>query len=78
MVAYWETAAHSDYDMFSKYKYLIVNLGFPHFGFWSRNFFLIAPFPDHCLLLPFYRMGLGPLSMRSHFQIQISPRLAGL
>ena len=29
VVAYWEIAAHSAYDMFSKYKYLIVNLAFP-------------------------------------------------
>ena len=29
MAAYWEIAAHSAYDMFSKYKYLIVNLFFP-------------------------------------------------
>ena len=28
MAAYWETAAHSVYDMFSKYEYLIVNLVF--------------------------------------------------
>ena len=28
MAAYWEAAAHSTYDMFSKYKYLIVNLVF--------------------------------------------------
>ena len=28
MVAYWEIAAHSAYDMFSKYRYLIVNLVF--------------------------------------------------
>ena len=26
---YWEIAAHSAYDIFSKYKYLIVNLVFP-------------------------------------------------
>ena len=44
MAAYWEIAAHSAYDMFSKYKYLIVSLGFSRFGFWSGNFFLIAPF----------------------------------
>ena len=25
-----------------------------HLGFWSGNFFLIAPFPDYCLLVPFY------------------------
>ena len=27
---------------------------FSHFRFWSGNFFLVAPFPDHCLLLPCY------------------------
>ena len=53
--------AHSAYDMFYKYKYLIVNLVFPtsffffffFFFFWRRNFFLIAPFPDHCIPVPF-------------------------
>ena len=39
--------------MFSWYKYLIVNLVFSHLGFWSGNLFLIAPFPDLCLLVPF-------------------------
>ena len=38
-------AAHSSYDMFSWYKYLIANLVFSHLGFWSGNLFLIAPFP---------------------------------
>ena len=38
--------------MFSKYKYLIVNLFFPP-RFCSGNFFLIAPFSDRCLLVPF-------------------------
>ena len=28
-------AAYSAYDMFSRYKYLIVNLVFSHLGFWS-------------------------------------------
>ena len=46
-------AAHSAYDMFSWYKYLIVNLVFSHLSFWSGNLFMIAPFPDHCLLVPF-------------------------
>ena len=32
------------------HKYLIVNLVFYHLGFWSGNFFLTAPSPDHCLL----------------------------
>ena len=46
-------AAQSAYDMFSWYKYLIVSLVFSHLGFWSGNLFLIAPFPDLCLLVPF-------------------------
>ena len=29
VAAHWEVAAHSAYDMFCKYKYLIVNLVFP-------------------------------------------------
>ena len=29
VVTYWEIAAHSAYNMFSKYQYLIVNLVFP-------------------------------------------------
>ena len=33
---------------------LIVSLVFSHLGFWSGNLFLIAPFPDLCLLVPFY------------------------
>ena len=44
-------AAHSAYDMFSWYKYLIVNLVFSNLGFWSGVLFLIAPFPDRCLLV---------------------------
>ena len=54
MAAYWVKAAHSSYDMFYKYKYLIVNLVFSHLGFWNGNFILIAPFPGRCLLVPFY------------------------
>ena len=48
----WKIAAHSAYEMFSWYKYLIVSLVFSHLGFWSGNLFLIAPFPDLCLLVP--------------------------
>ena len=49
-------AAHSASDMFSWYMYkdLIVNLVFSHLDFWSGNRFLIAPFPDLCLSVPFY------------------------
>ena len=46
-------AAHSAYNMFHGIKYLIVSLVFSHLGFWSGNLFLIAPFPDLCLLVPF-------------------------
>ena len=35
-------------------KCLIVSLVFSHLGFWSGNLFLIAPFPDLCLLVPHY------------------------
>ena len=57
MAAFWEIAAHSAYDMFCKtYKYIIVNLVFPRLGFWSGNFFLIAPFPDHCPPVPYNRI----------------------
>ena len=35
------------------YMYQTVNLVFPHLGFLSGNIFLIAPFLDHCLLVPF-------------------------
>ena len=49
----WKIAAHSAYDMFYGIKYLIVNLFFSHLGFWSGNLFLIASFPDLCLLVPF-------------------------
>ena len=53
MTSYWEIAANSAYDLFSQYKYLNVNFVFSHLGFWSGNIFRIAPFPTHCLLVPF-------------------------
>ena len=42
MAAYWEIAAHSAYDVFSKYKCLIVNLGFP------TSVCLLVPFTQMC------------------------------
>ena len=54
MATYWEIAAHSAYEMFSWYKYLIVSLLFPASVFGVGIFFLIAPFPDRCLRVPFY------------------------
>ena len=46
-------AAHSAYDMFHGITYLIVILVFPTSVFGVVIFFLIAPFPDLCLLVPF-------------------------
>ena len=60
MTTYW--AAHSAYDMFSWYKYLIVNLVFSHLGFWSGNLL-----PDRCLLVP----------SQDHISVIISGKLGG-
>ena len=46
---------HSAYNMFSWYKYLIVNLVFSHLS-------SFAPFPDLCLLVLFFN--LGTLTLR--------------
>ena len=54
-------AAHSAYEMFSWYKYLIVSLVFSHLGFCSGSLFLIAPFPDLCLLVLFFVVYKGPV-----------------
>ena len=43
--------------MFSWYKYLIVYLVFFPPRFLELNVFLIAPFPDRCLLVPFHTSG---------------------
>ena len=57
-------AAHSAYEMFSWYKYLIVSLVFSRLGFWSGRLFLIAPFPDLCLLVPFdYFLNYFPMPL---------------
>ena len=53
MAAYWENSCSFGLRYVSWYKYLIVSLVFSHLGFWSGNLFLIAPFPDLCLLVPF-------------------------
>ena len=52
MATYWENSCSFGLRYVSWYKYLIVNLVFSHLGFWSGNLFLIAPFPDLCLLIP--------------------------
>ena len=54
MATYWENSCSFGLRYVSWYKYLIVGLVFSHLGFWSGNLFLIAPFPDLCLLVPSY------------------------
>ena len=52
MATYWENSCSFGLRYVSWYKCLIVSLVFFHLGFWSGNLFLIAPFPDLCLLVP--------------------------
>ena len=54
MATYWENSCSFGLRYVSWYKYLIVSLVFSHLGFWSGNLFLIAPFPDLCLLVPYH------------------------
>ena len=53
MATYWENSCSFGLRYVSWYKNLTVSLFFSHLGFWSGNLFLIAPFPDLCLLVPF-------------------------
>ena len=53
MATYWENSCSFGLRYVSWYKCLIVSLVFSHLGFWSGNLFLIAPFPDLCLLVSF-------------------------
>ena len=53
MATYWENSCSFGLRYVSWYKCLLVSLVFSHLGFWSGNLFLIAPFPDLCLLVPF-------------------------
>ena len=68
-------AAHLAYDMFSKYKYLIVNFVFPT-SIFGVGFFLIAPFPDHCLLVLYYLVNKrinGPVNAHLRSAIYSDP-----
>ena len=58
MATYWENSCSFGLRYVSWYKYLIVSLVFSHLGFLSGNLFLIAPFPDLCLLVPFCLIGV--------------------
>ena len=63
MATYWENSCSFGLRYVSWYKYLIVSLVFSHLGFWSGNLFLIAPFPDLCLLVPFGYLFFFPISI---------------
>ena len=60
MATYWENSCSFGLRYVSWYKYLIVGLVFSHLGFWSGNLFLIAPFPDLCLLVPSHEKIVDP------------------
>ena len=53
MATCWGNGCSFGLRSVSWYKCLIVGLVFSHLGFWSGDPFLIAPFPDLCLLVPF-------------------------
>ena len=52
MATYWENSCSFGLRYVSWYECLIVSLVFSHLGFWSGSLFLVAPFPDLCLLVP--------------------------
>ena len=74
MATYWENSCSFGLRYVSWYKYLIVSLVFSHLGLWSGNLFLIAPFPDLCLLVPFFVQNsikaLPTLAWRFHYETQ--------
>ena len=59
MATYWENSCSFGLRYVLWYKYLIVSLVFSHLGFWSGILFLIAPFPDLCILVPLYKQNLS-------------------
>ena len=75
MATYWENSCSFGLRYVSWYKYLIVSLVFSNLGFWSGNRFLIAPFPDLCLLVPFSCLLLGPPG--SNWCFSFAPELVG-
>ena len=70
MATYWENSCSFGLRYVSWYKYLIVSLVFSHLGFWSGNLFLIAPFPDLCLLVP-----LGTVTIKKSKSILLEFKL---
>ena len=74
MATYWENSCSFGLRYVSWYKYLIVSLVFSHLGFWSGNLFLIAPFPDLCLLVPFYIKGPGHMTKMAAMVIRVNSK----
>ena len=72
MATYWENSCSFGLRYVSWYKYLIVSLVFSRLGFWSGNLFLIAPFPDLCLLVPFFDRRMIRLDAIRYGQIRIN------
>ena len=72
MATYWENSCSFGLRNVLWYKYLIVTLVFSHLGFWSGNLSLIAPFPDLCLLVPFYQISTTPIASTTISSILIS------
>ena len=73
MATYWENSCSFGLRYVLWYKYLIVSLVLSHLGFWSGNLFLIAPFPDLCLLVPLYGVlvyKLKKLKLRNDFSFR--------
>ena len=64
MATFWENGCSFGLRYVSWYKCLIVSLVFSHLGFWSGNLFLIAPFPDLCLLVSSYNHYLLQLALK--------------
>ena len=75
MATYWENSCSFGLRYVSWYEYLIVSLVFSHLGFWSGNLFLIAPFPDLCLLVPFYEFSDLCVCIKSYSFLHINELL---
>ena len=70
MATYWENSCSFGLRYVSWYKCLIVSLVFSHLGFWSGNLFLVAPFPDLCLLVPFFSVQAHNAIMDTRIVVQ--------
>ena len=75
MATYWENSCSFGLRYISWYKCLIVSLVFSHLGFWSGNLFLIAPFPDLCLLVP---LNVYPVKIMYHCFTDFASEFSGI